>query len=467
MSGPSSPRDAAAPAAGRVFRRRGTSGDPVAEGDVAVSASGSTIEAADGRSYLDAAGGAIVVNVGHGRREIAAVMAEQAGRLAYAHGSAFTTEPVEAYAAEVGPLLPVDDPAIYPVSGGSEAIETALKLTRAYHLARGEADRLTVIARWGSYHGNSLGALDLSGRRPLRRPYEPWLGRFRHVSAAYPYRAGDPGANALADGAELAAELDRMIEAAGPRSVAAFVAEPIVGATLAAAVPPDDYWPAIAEVCRRHGVLLIADEVMTGFGRTGTWFAMDHWGVRPDLLVAAKGASSGYWPFGFVAASGRVHDAVTAPGAGFVHGFTYSHAPVGAAVAREVLRILRDENLVAASAAKGDRLATLLRGHLDEHPAVGEVRGRGLLQGIELVADRATRRPFPRAARVTEAVVAEARERGVLVYASTGNADGTDGDAILLGPPFIVTDDELIRIAEVVADSIEAATASAMADETG
>jgi adenosylmethionine-8-amino-7-oxononanoate aminotransferase len=168
-----------------VFRRQATAGDgPAALGDVATSASASTIVAADGRSYLDAAGGAIVVNVGHGRAEIATAMADQAGRLAYAHGSAFTTEPVEAYAAEIGPLLPLDDPAIYPVSGGSEAIETALKLARAYHLARGETDRLTVIARWGSYHGNTLGALDLSGRRPLRRPYEPRLGQFRHVSAA-------------------------------------------------------------------------------------------------------------------------------------------------------------------------------------------------------------------------------------------------------------------------------------------
>ena len=319
---------------GRVFRR-----SSVADPPVAVEAHGSTIRSADGREFLDAAGGAIVVNVGHGRREIAAVMADQAERLAYAHGSAFTTEPLEAYAREVAPYLPLDDPAIYPVSGGSEAIETALKLARAYHLARGETERWIVFARWGSYHGNTLGALDLSGRKPLRRPYEGWLGRFRHVSAAYPYRADLPGANALGRADQLAEELDRAFEAAGPGTVAAFVAEPIVGATLAAVVPPDGYWPAIADVCRRHGVLLIADEVMTGFGRTGRWFAMDHWGVRPDILVAAKGASSGYWPFGFVAASGPVYETVTG-GAGFVHGFTYSHAPVGAAVAREVLRII-------------------------------------------------------------------------------------------------------------------------------
>jgi adenosylmethionine-8-amino-7-oxononanoate aminotransferase len=436
---------------GHVFRR---SLDP--DLPVAVEGHGSTIVTADGREYLDAAGGAVVVNVGHGRASIAAVLAEQAGRLSYAHGSAFTTEPVEAYAREVGPVLPVDRPAIYPVSGGSEAIESALKLVRAYHVARGEADRWIVISRWGSYHGNTLGALDLSGRRPLRRPYEAWLGRFRHVSAAYPYRAGEPDSHALGDPEELASELDRAFEAAGPGSVAAFVAEPIVGATLGAVVPPDRYWPLIADVCRRHGVLLVADEVMTGFGRTGRWFGLDHWGVRPDILVAAKGASSGYWPFGFIAASGEVHDAVVG-GGGFVHGFTYSHAPAGAAVASEVLRILRSEDLVTASAAKGDRLRELLETRLSENPNVGEIRGRGLMVGIELVADRASQAPYPRTARFTEAVVAEARRRGVLLYSGTGNANGVDGDTILLGPPFVITEPELERIATVLGEAVEAA----------
>src|SRR5436190_3828615 len=437
---------------GRVFRR-----STIADPPVAVEASGSTIRDAEGREYLDAAGGAIVVNVGHGRREIADVIAAQAGRLAYAHGSAFTTEPLEAYARAVAAHLPLDDPAIYPVSGGSEAIETALKLARAYHIARGEPDRWIVYGRWGSYHGNTLGALDLSGRKPLRRPYEGWLGRFRHVSAAYPYRADLPGANALGSADELAAELDAAFSAAEPRSVAAFVAEPIVGATLAAAVPPDGYWPAVAAVCASHGVLLIADEVMTGFGRTGRWFALDHWNVRPDLLVAAKGATSGYWPFGFVAASDPVYEAITGAPPGFVHGFTYSHSPVAAAVASEVLAILERESLVEASAAKGDRLIALARAAFGDHPAVGEIRGRGLMVGVELVVDRETRAPFPRAARVAEGVVAAARDRGVLVYSGTGNANGVDGDTILLGPPFVITDAELERIAEVLADSIEAA----------
>ena len=446
---------------GRVFRR---SLDPALP--VAVEAHDSTIRDATGREYLDAAGGAIVVNVGHGRASIARVLGEQAGRLSYAHGSAFTTEPIEAYAAEIGPRLPVDDPAIYPVSGGSEAIETALKLARAYHLARGESDRLVVYARWGSYHGNTLGALDLSGRRPLRRPYEGWLGRFRHVSAAYPYRAADPDSQALGTGPELAAELDRTFSAAEPGSVAAFVAEPIVGATLAAAVPPDDYWPLIADVCRRHGVLLIADEVMTGFGRTGRWFGLDHWAVTADIVVAAKGATSGYWPFGFVAASGAVHEAVTS-GGGFVHGFTYSHAPAGAAVAREVLRIIEDEHLVEASRVKGARLKSMLVERVGDHEHLGEVRGRGLMVGIELVEDRETRRPFPRAAHLTEAVVRRARDAGVLVYSGTGNANGVDGDTILLGPPFVITDSELERIVVTVATAIEEASAAVQATADG
>jgi adenosylmethionine-8-amino-7-oxononanoate aminotransferase len=207
-------------------------------------------------------------------------------------------------------------------------------------------------------------------------------------------------------------------------------------------------------------VLLVADEVMTGFGRTGRWFGMDHWGVRPDLLVAAKGATSGYWPFGFVAATGEIHDTVRAAGP-FVHGFTYSHSPPGAAVAREVLRILEVEGLVELSAAKGARLLAALRARIGLHPAVGDLRGRGLLVGIELVEDRETRRPFPRAARLTERIVAAAQEQGVLVYSGTGLADGVDGDMILLGPPFVVTDDELERIVEGVSGAIEAEAAAA------
>jgi len=438
-----------------VFRR---SSDPNVP--VAARAEGATIWDADGRSYLDAAGGAVVVGVGHGRESVVQAMAEQAGRVAYAHPTAFTSEVLERYADALAPHLPMADPAIYPVAGGSEAMESALKLVRSYHVARGEPDRWIVFARWGSYHGNTLGALDLSGRKPLRRPYEAWLGRFRHVSAAYPYRAGEPGANALGDADELAAELDRAIEAAGPDTVAAFVAEPIVGATLAAAVPPDDYWAKITEVCRRHGVLVVADEVMTGFGRTGRWFGVDHWGIRPDIVVGAKGGTSGYVPFGLVAASGAVRDAVLAEPPGYVHGFTYSHHAVGAAAAAEVLRILDSEQLVEASRTKGERLQAMLHERLDGHPNVGEIRGRGLLVGVELVADRETHAPFPRAERVTEGVLRAARERGLLLYSGTGMADGTNGDAIVLGPPFVITDEELVAVVDRFGDALDATLAA-------
>ena len=438
---------------GRVFQR-------VLGGElpVAVRAEGCTIWDADGRAYLDAAGGAIVVNVGHGRQSIVDAMERQARAFTYVHGTTFTTEPLETYARAVGPHLPVDDPAIYPVSGGSEAIESCLKLVRSYHLARHEPDRTVVIARYGSYHGNSMGALDLSGREPLRRPYEPWLGRFNHVSAAYPYRSGETAAHALGDVDQLVAELEAAIAKAGQGRVAAFVAEPIVGATLGAVAPPDGYWPAIAEVCRRHGILLVADEVMTGFGRTGRWFGLDHWGVRADVMAAAKGVAGGYFPLGLAVASGNVYETITT-GGGFVHGFTYSHSPVGAAVAVEVLRILESEKLVEASATKGERLLALVSERLGGHANVGDVRGRGLLVGVELVADRATRAPFPRSARLIEGVMAHARAAGLLLYHGTGNADGINGDTVLLGPPFVVTDEELRLIAESLGDAVERACA--------
>jgi adenosylmethionine-8-amino-7-oxononanoate aminotransferase len=439
---------------GRVFQRTLGEGLPFA-----ARAEGSTIWDASGRAYLDAAGGAIVVNVGHGRSSVVEAMARQAGLFTYVHGTTFTSEPLEAYARALAPHLPMDNPAIYPVSGGSEAIESILKMARAYHLARLEPDRTVVIARHGSYHGNSMGALDLSGRPPLRRPYEPWLGRFLHVSAAYPYRGGEAAAHALGDAGELADELERTIIAAGKGRVAAFVAEPIVGATLGAVEPPEGYWTAIAEVCRRHGVLVVADEVMTGFGRTGRWFGVDHYGLRPDLMTAAKGAAGGYFPVGLAIASGEVYDTISA-GGGLVHGFTYSHSPVGAAVALEVLRILETEELVAASAAKGERLLALLRDRIGGHPNVGDVRGRGLMVGLELVADRATKRSFPRGLKLIEGVQSRARDNGILIYHGTGNENGTEGDTVLLGPPFVVTDAELAKIADALGSAIEGAAAA-------
>jgi adenosylmethionine-8-amino-7-oxononanoate aminotransferase len=419
----------------------------------AVRAEGAWVEDADGRRYLDGAGGAIVVNVGHGDRTVAAAAADHLSRLDYVHGTMFTTEAVEAYADALAPHLPMDDPRIYPVSGGSEAVETALKLARSYHLARGE-DRHVVLARRASYHGNTIGALDASGRDPLRAPYLPWLGRARHVSAAYEYRCPNP-AHPDGCGAWYAAELEAAIEEAGARTVAAFVAEPVAGATLAAAVPCEDYWPKVADVCRRHGVLVVADEVMTGFGRTGRWFGSDHWGLRPDLLTAGKGASSGYVPFGFCAASGEVFEAVRSAG-GFVHGFTWSHHGLGAAVAHAVLRRLEEDALVERSGELGERVRKELEAALIDHPRVGDVRGRGLMIGIELVRDRGTREPFPRADRVTERVLEAAREGGLLLYPSTGHLGG-DGDLVMLGPPFTITEEEAGLLVERTTEALRVA----------
>ena len=403
-------------------------------------AEGACLWDAEGRRYLDASGGAIVVGIGHGDRDVVDAVARQAGAVAYAHGTQFTSQALDAYADELAPLLPMDAARIYPVSGGSEAVETALKLARAYHLTRGDGSRHRVIARWGSYHGNTIGALDASGRQPLRRPYEPWLGRAAHVPPVYEYRCPSPDHPARC-GAWHAEQLDRTIRELGADTVACFIAEPVAGATLGAAVPPDDYWPAVAEVCRSHGVLLIADEVMTGFGRTGRWFGCDHWGVRPDILVAGKGVSSGYWPLGLMACSRDVFDTVRE--SGFVHGFTHSHSAVGAAVGRAVLAKLRQCHLVEASREKGERLLKELTSALADHPHVGEVRGLGLMVGIELVQNRATKQPFPRTAEVVERVIQRAKDDGLILYSSTGCADGTNGDLVMLGPPFVITDAEL------------------------
>jgi adenosylmethionine-8-amino-7-oxononanoate aminotransferase len=416
----------------------------------AVAAEGVWITDADGKRYLDGSGGAIVVNVGHGDRSVTAAIADQLAKSQYVHGTMFTTPAVEAYATELSSLLPMDGAHVYPVSGGSEAVETALKMARAYHLARGDSARTVVIARRSSYHGNTLGALDAGGKEPLRKPYTAWLGRFPHAPAAYEYRCENRDHPSRC-GAWHASQLERMIRQAGTDTVAAFLAEPVGGATLAAAVPSDDYWPAIVGVCRRYGVLVIADEVMTGFGRTGRWFGADHWGMRPDILVAGKGSTSGYVPFGFAATSGEVFETIAS--AGFVHGFTWSHNALGAAAGRAVLARLAD-GLIDRSRELGERVRTDLEAAVTDVPVVGDVRGLGLMIGVELVRDRSTKEPFPRADRVTERVVAAARDAGLLLYSSTGHAEHGNGDLVMLGPPFCLTDEEAGLLVERAAGAI-------------
>jgi adenosylmethionine-8-amino-7-oxononanoate aminotransferase len=415
-------------------------------------AHGASIWDTDGNRYLDASGGALVVGVGHGDADVVRAMVEQASRVAYVHGTQFTSEALEAYASELALLLPMELPKIYPVSGGSEAMETALKLARSYHLARGDESRYKIIARVGSYHGNSIGALDASGRGPLRRPYRPWLGRAKHVPRVFEYRCPLPTHPGFC-GERHADILEEAFRKEGPKTVACFVAEPIVGATLGAAVPPDDYWANIQQVCRDYGVLLIADEVMTGFGRTGRWFGSDHWNVRPDILIAGKAASSGYWPLGLVACSGQVFETIER--SGFVHGFTFSHSPVGAAVGRAVLRKMKEQELVEASRVKGERLLKELTQALSLHPYIGDVRGLGLMVGIELVADVHTKMPFERRERVSERVVAAAMEEGLILYLATGAADGINGDVVMLGPPYVITDEEITEAVDKTRAAID------------
>jgi adenosylmethionine-8-amino-7-oxononanoate aminotransferase len=417
----------------------------------AVGADGVWIETTDGTRYLDASGGAVVVNVGHGDPALIAAAEAQLHRTQYVHGTMFTTEAVERYADAVAALLPMDGARVYPVSGGSEAVETAIKMARAFHLGSGQPARTTVIARRSSYHGNTIGALDASGKEPIRKPYTPWLGRYLHAPRPYEYRCENPS-HPSGCGSWHAAELEKMIQGYGPESIAAFIAEPVSGATLAAAVPSDDYWPAVVEVCRRHGILVIADEVMTGFGRTGTWFGIEHWDVRPDIVTAGKGTTSGYVPFGFAAASGAVYDVIAAKG--FVHGFTWSHNALGAAVGLAVIERLRDGGLLDRAHIVGPRILEGLREALADVAVVGDVRGIGMMAGIEIVRDRDTAEPFPRARKVTERVLAAARESGLLLYPSTGHVDGIDGDLLMIAPPFVIGDDDVDLLVERTAAAV-------------
>lgn len=398
----------------------------------------------NGNRYLDAASGALVVNIGHGDSRVTAAIQRQMASVSYVHASSLGSEVAERYATALAARLPMADPMVFPVSGGSEAVETALKAARAFHLARGEPDRSQVIGRDLSYHGNTRGALDVSGRYSAREPYLPWLGLSGRAPGVLEYRCPNPG-HPHGCASWHAARLREEIERLGPGTVAAFIAEPIGGAASGAAVPPDGYWDAVRAVCDEFGVLLIADEVMTGFGRTGRWFASEHFGLTPDIVTMAKGAGSGYFPLGVCALAGHVARPLLE--GGFTHGFTFSHHPVGAAAGLAVLQRLDEMRLPEAAAVKGPLLESALRRHVGDHPAIGDIRGMGLLLALELVADRSTKRPFPREDRLAELVAHIAREEGLLVYPSTGSAGAGAGDMVLIGPPLTVGNEEMEEIA--------------------
>jgi adenosylmethionine-8-amino-7-oxononanoate aminotransferase len=410
-----------------------------------------------GKSYLDGSGGAIVVNAGHGVEEIAQAMAAQAVQVAYIHPTMFTAEVIERYAAELAKIVPVEDPKFYFQTSGSEAVEAAIKLARQIQVERGEGARYLVISRWMSYHGLSLGALAASGKPKMRKLYEPMFQDVPHIPPPYCYRCpfglAHPSCNL-----RCAEALEEEIIKQGPGQISAFLAEPVSGATLGAVVPPDGYWPKIKEICARYGVLLIMDEVMTGMGRTGKWFAAEHWGIKPDILTIGKGAASGYFPLGIVAARGA-DAAVIAEGSGdFSHGGTYSHHPVGAAAGLATLEHLRQHGLVETVSTKGQYLVEELHKRIGDLPCVGDIRGLGLMWGIEIVRDKASKQPFESSLHLGQKIADKAFELGLVVYPGSGTVDGVSGDHIMLGPPFCIAEDEISQLVDLLAAGIETCT---------
>lgn len=398
----------------------------------------------NGKRYLDGSGGPFVVNVGHGRLEVIEAMQQQLSKVAYVHAIMFTSEPLERYARELAEVVNVPDPRFFFLSSGSEVVEAAIKLARQIQMARGEKDRYIVIGRHLSYHGMTLGALGVSGRPPLRKPYLDMLVNSPHVQPPYRYRH-DLG------GEEAARMLEQVILECGPERVAAFIAEPISGASLGAAVPPSDYWPRMRRVCDRYGVLLIADEVLVGFGRTGMWWALDHWQVSPDIMVSAKGAAGGYFPFGFTCAKQDDVSQIQRVLGDFNHGGTFSHHAVGAAAALATLQIIKEERLVDNAARMGALLGARLQAELGDLPNVGDIRGRGLFWGIEIVKDRNTKEPFPASEHIAWELWQKAFDLGLVVYYSQGCADGINGDIIMVGPPLIVDEQQIDELVTILA----------------
>jgi adenosylmethionine-8-amino-7-oxononanoate aminotransferase len=413
-----------------------------------------------GNKYLDLAGSAAVNLIGHGVAEIAAAMAEQAAKLEFVHTSQFTTPIAEEYAEELLAFAGkhFEGGAVYFTCGGSESVETALKLARQYQVEIGQSQRHQFLSRDQSYHGSTLGALSVSGNRRRREMYLPMVRVFPHIGMPYCYRCAFDCTDGCRNcGQQYAAELKRAIDGANGQA-AGFIFEPVSGATLGAVVPPPGYLQSIAEICRENGVLLIADEVMTGMGRTGRNFAVAHWDVKPDILVTAKGLSSGYAPLGAVIATKKVVDAVAAGAGAFLHGFTYNAHPISLAAGRAVLRYLETRKLVEAADSTGfGTTAAVFKEALQslgDEQSVGDVRGIGLLWAVEFVADKSTKRPFPPSQGFSTRVGAAALKRGVLVYPMQGSVDGTAGDHILLAPPAVITPEQVSWSVDQLASAI-------------
>jgi len=415
---------------------------------------------AAGKAYIDASGGAAVSCLGHGHPDVIAALHRQVDKLAYAHTGFFTSEAAE----ELAELLIADAPAglshVYLVSGGSEAVESALKMVRQYFVEKGQPQRRYIIARRQSYHGNTLGALAAGGNEMRRAQFKPLLIETHHIDPCYAYRLQRAGESDEAYAERMARQLEDKIVELGPDQVIAFIAETIVGATAGAVPPVADYLKRIRAICDRYGILLILDEVMCGAGRTGTFYACEQDGVVPDLVTLAKGLGGGYQPLGAVLLSQQIFDAFANGSGLFQHGHTYMGHPMAAAAGLAVQRVIRRDNLLANVVAMGAELEHRLLERLGNHHHVGDIRGRGLFRGVELVADRSSKRPFDPALKLNARIKAEAMARGLIVYPMGGTIDGRLGDHVLLAPPFIADRSDIGRIVERLGGAIDAAIAS-------
>jgi adenosylmethionine-8-amino-7-oxononanoate aminotransferase len=430
-----------------------------------VAGHGIELVAADGRRFIDACGGAAVSCLGHGHPVVTGAIARQTAAMAYAHTSFFTTEPAEALADCLAATAPASLSRVYFVDSGSAAVETALKMARQYHIERGAPERSRVISRRQSYHGNTLGALSVSGNPSRRAPYEPLLTETLQIDPCFEYHYSRRDETPEAYGRRVANALEEEILRIGSENVMAFIAETVVGATAGAVPPVHGYFTRIREICDRYGVLLILDEVMCGAGRTGSFLACERDGVVPDIVTLAKGLAGGYQPIGAVLCSDKVYAAFCDGSGAFLNGHTYSAHAIACAAALAVQQVIGEQKLLNRVCEAGRYLRDCLADRFDRHRFVGDVRGRGLLLAIELVADRESKTPFDPARLLGGRVKAEAFERGLLVYPGAGTIDGLCGDHILLAPPYIVTNAQLDVIVDRLARAVDAATAQARGSE--
>ncbi|TPI77997.1 aspartate aminotransferase family protein [Mesorhizobium sp. B2-8-9] len=423
----------------------------------AVGGKGIRIFDSDGRAYIDASGGAAVSCIGHGHPDVMAALRDQLDRIAYAHTSFFTTEITERLADRLVEDAPAGISHVYLVSGGSEAVEAALKMARQYFVEKGEPQRRHVIARRQSYHGNTLGALAAGGNEWRRRQFHPLLIETHHIDPCFAYRYQLPGESDAEYAARAAQALEDKILELGAGEVIAFVAETVVGATAGAVPPVADYLKRVRAICDRYGVLLILDEVMCGMGRTGTLHACEQEGVVPDLLTIAKGLGGGYQPIGAVLLGRHIFDAFANGSGFFQHGHTYMGHPMAAAAGLAVQEVIRRDHLLDNVRATGLHLERRLRERFGNHHHVGDIRGRGLFQAIELVADRGSKEPFDPALKLNARIKREAMNNGLMVYPMGGTIDGARGDHVLLAPPFISTSQDIDAIVERLGDAVDAA----------